>query len=269
MQAPGRLPSPRVGKAVAPVVSSPLMSRKLLVIPAWNEARSIAAVVASCREKAAGFDVLVVDDGSSDATAVLARKAGATVVSHPFNIRYGAALQTGYLYALRNGYDLVVQLDADGQHDAADVEALAAPILDGQADIVVGSRFHAGSSYQMPWLRRVGGSWFRFLVRSLSGVTLGDPTSGLQALHRDVLELYSTEAFPLDYPDADILVLAARSGFRIAEVPVHMRAETGSPSMHSGVRVLYYVYKMTLCVVMNALRPVPARAPRPTQRTAA
>jgi hypothetical protein len=112
----------------------------------------------------------------------------------------------------------------------------------------------------MPLLRRIGSAWFRFLVRALSGVRLGDPTSGLQALHRDVLELYSSEGFPLDYPDADVLVLAARSGFRIAEVPVQMREEVGSPSMHSGVRVLYYVYKMTLCVIVNSMRPVEKRS---------
>jgi glycosyltransferase involved in cell wall biosynthesis len=235
------------------------MPSRLIIIPAWNEERSIATVVASCRASAPDFDVLVIDDGSSDDTAAIARKAGAEVVSHPFNIRYGAALQTGYLYALRHGYTTVVQLDADGQHDPAEVAALAGPIERGEAELVVGSRFHPASNYQMPLLRRIGSAWFRVLVKTLSGVNLGDPTSGLQALHRDVLELYCSDAFPLDYPDADVLVLAARSGFRIAEVPVQMRAETGSASMHSGIRVLYYVYKMTLCVVMNALRPVPNR----------
>lgn len=235
------------------------MPRHLIIIPAWNEARSIASVVTRCRQSAPDFDVLVVDDGSSDGTAAIAAGAGAKVLSHPFNIRYGAALQTGYLYALRNDYSLVVQLDADGQHDPSDVAALAAPVLRGEADLVVGSRFHSGSTYRMPPLRRVGSAWFRFLVRTLSGVRLGDPTSGLQALHRDVLELYATDGFPLDYPDADVLVLAARSGFRIAEVPVQMREEVGSPSMHSGVRVLYYVYKMTLCVIINSIRPVEKR----------
>ena len=238
------------------------MPRHLIIIPAWNEARSIASVVAGCRASAPDFDVLVVDDGSSDGTARIAAEAGAAVLSHPFNIRYGAALQTGYLYALRQGYSLIVQLDADGQHDPADVAALAAPILAGEADLVVGSRFHATSTYRMPLLRRVGSQWFRFLVRALSGVRLGDPTSGLQAISRDVLELYATDVFPLDYPDADVLVLAARSGFRIAEVPAQMRVEIGSPSMHSGIRVLYYVYKMTLCVIVNSVRPVERRRPR-------
>ena len=235
------------------------MPRHLIIIPAWNEARAIASVVATCLASAPDFDVLVVDDGSSDETARLAAEAGAKVVSHPFNIRYGAALQTGYLYALRHGYSLIVQLDADGQHDPADVALLAAPILAGKADLVVGSRFHAASRYRMPLLRRIGSQWFRLLVRTLSGVELGDPTSGLQAISRDVLELYATDAFPLDYPDADVLVLAARSGFRIAEVPVQMREEIGSPSMHSGIRVLYYVYKMTLCVIVNSVRPVEKR----------
>ena len=236
------------------------MARGLLILPAWNEARSIAAVVAECRRAAPGFDVLVVDDGSGDDTARLAAEAGARVVSHPFNLRYGAALQTGYLYALREGYDLAVQIDADGQHDPADVAALSAPILEGRAELVVGSRFHPASTYRMPLLRRVGSAWFRLLVRSLTGLRLGDPTSGLQALHRSVLELYATDAFPLDYPDADILVLAARSGLRVVEVPANMRVESGSPSMHSGIRVVWYVYKMTLCVVMNALRPVQQRS---------
>ncbi|HEY2776226.1 MAG TPA: glycosyltransferase family 2 protein [Candidatus Binatia bacterium] len=233
--------------------------RKLIIIPAWNEARSIADVVARCRREAGGFDVLVIDDGSGDATASLAASAGAAVVSHPFNIRYGAALQTGYLYALRHGYDLVVQIDADGQHDPADASVLAAPILAGTADLVVGSRFHAASTYEMPPLRRLGSAWFRTLVRTLVGLELSDPTSGLQALSRGVLELYATDSFPLDYPDADVLVLAARSGFRIVDVPANMRSAAGSPSMHAGIGVLYYVYKMTLSVVMNAIRPVTVR----------
>jgi glycosyltransferase involved in cell wall biosynthesis len=238
------------------------MNKKLIIIPAFNEAAAISDVVDGCFAKAPGFDVLVIDDGSSDATAAIALSHGATVVRHPFNLRYGGALQTGYRYAVQKGYDLVVQIDADGQHEPADVPKLAKPILDGSADVVVGSRFHAASSYRMPILRRIGSAWFGTLLRSFTGLPLSDPTSGLQALSRPVLELYTSEAFPIDYPDADMFVLLHRNGFRVVDIPATMYERPDSPSMHSGLTALYYVYKMTLSMLMNTIRP-PVRTRRP------
>lgn len=226
----------------------------LVIIPAYNEAGSIPEVVERLFSRAPGFDVVLIDDGSSDDTKRVALASGAAVVSHPYNMGYGSALQTGYRYALRRGYPLVVQLDADGQHDPADVPRLASPIIEGRADVVYGSRFHSEGTYRMPFLRRIGSLWFRTLVRRLTGLPVNDPTTGLQALSQAVLELYVTEIFPTDYPDADMLVFLHRNGFRIEEIPVQMEERPESPSMHSGIKVLYYVYKMTLAVLMNAIR---------------
>jgi glycosyltransferase involved in cell wall biosynthesis len=231
------------------------MARGLVVIPAFNEADNIAEVLRETRERAGDFDVVVIDDSSHDATSEVARSEGATVVRHPFNMGYGAALQTGYRHALRQGYDVVVQLDADGQHDPASVSELAAPILAGEFDVVLGSRFHPGSTYRMQGLRRIGSRWFSTLVRWLTGLRISDPTTGFQALSPDVLRLYTSDAFPTDYPDADMTVLLQRNRYRIGEVPVTMRERPDAPSMHHGIGVVYYVYKMTLAIFMNAIRP--------------
>lgn len=231
------------------------MAVGLVLIPAHNEAPRIGEVLRAAARHAADFDRLVVDDASTDGTAAVAREAGAKVVRHAFNMGYGAALQTGYRWALRHRYEVVVQLDADGQHDPAFVRELAAPILKGEFDVVLGSRFHPGSSYRMPALRRIGSRWFSSLVRWLTGLHISDPTTGLQSLSRRVLRLYASDAFPSDYPDADMTVLLHRNGFRIGELPVRMFERPEVPSMHHGIGVLYYVYKMTLAIFMNAIRP--------------
>jgi glycosyltransferase involved in cell wall biosynthesis len=232
------------------------MKDKLIIIPCHNESAAIGGVVRRCRDMAPEFDVLVIDDGSSDDTVERALAQGATVVRHPFNMRYGAALQTGYRYAVRNGYQIVVQIDGDGQHDPADAPRLARPIIDGQADLVLGSRFHPGGTYRMSALRRIGVLWFRTLLKALASLDLSDPTSGLQALSRPVLDLYASNVFPIDYPDADVLLLLHRNGYRIVEIPVQMDDRPQSPSMHTHLTVAYYVYKMTLAILMNMLRPL-------------
>ena len=230
------------------------MNEFVVVIPAYNEASAIGEVVDGVRRVGDGFDVVVVDDGSTDDTARIAMAHGAIVVPHPFNLGYGVALQTGYRFAVQFGYRLLVQIDADGQHDPEAIRTLAAPILEGEADVVVGSRFFDGSNYEMPALKRLGSLWFRTLVRLLTGLRLSDPTTGFQALSEEVLALYASDVFPSDYPDADVLVFLHRNGFRIREIPVVMWERPESPSMHSGPKVLYYVYKMTLAILMNVVR---------------
>lgn len=227
----------------------------LVIIPAFNEVRAIGDVLRDVKAHAPGWDVVVIDDASEDATAAVAAGEGARVLRHPFNLGYGAALQTGYRYALQGGYPVLVQMDGDGQHDAREIAKLAAPVQARRADVSIGTRFFPGSRYRMPPLRRAGSRWFALLVRLLSGLRVTDPTSGFQAVGRPVLRFYCSERFPADYPDADVLVLLQRSGVRLVEVPVVMHERRDAPSMHGGVRVLYYIYKMTLAVVMNALRP--------------
>jgi glycosyltransferase involved in cell wall biosynthesis len=227
-------------------------TRLLVVMPAYNEARNIRRVVESVRSQV-GCDILVVDDGSMDDTAGEARAAGARVAVHPVNLGYGGALQTGYRYALRHGYDAVLQLDADGQHDPASIPALLAAL--SNADVVVGSRFFEGSTYRAPVGRRIGMWLFGRIATVLSGRRITDPTSGFQAVSRDALRFYAHERYPVDYPDADVLAMVVRSGLRLTEVPVRMLPSPTGKSMHSGIlKPLYYVFRMSLALALVPLR---------------
>ena len=184
----------------------------LIVVPAYNEEQNIGRVIAGVQEVAPAADVLVVDDGSSDATAVAARQVGGEVISLPFNLGYGVALQTGFKYALEQGYDYVVQMDADGQHEAASVPDLITEARKGTADVILGSRFLGSTTFKPQFARRVGIRIFRVIVSRVVGERISDPTSGFQALNRKVLKLYATEAYPVDFPDADVLIMAHLAG---------------------------------------------------------
>jgi glycosyltransferase involved in cell wall biosynthesis len=226
--------------------------RLLVVMPAYNEARRIRGVLESVRAAVSG-DVLVVDDGSTDGTAEEARRAGARVAVHAVNLGYGAALQTGYRYALRHDYDAVLQLDADGQHDPASIPQLLSAL--SEADVVVGSRFLDAGSYRPPMLRRLGMWIFGRLATTLSGKRVTDPTSGFQAISREALRFYAHERYPVDYPDADVLAMVARSGLKLAEVPVRMLASPDGKGMHEGVvKPFYYMFRMSLALALVPLR---------------
>ncbi len=177
------------------------------------------------REMYPEYDVVVVNDGSRDKTAEVAAAAGSVVVSHPFNMGYGVAIQTGYKYAHRNGYDFLVQMDGDGQHDQAFIADLLAPVVAGETDFVLGSRFLGIESYKPSLSRRIGMAFFRQLISWLIGQQITDSTSGFQAFNRQVIRFFTTEVFPCDYPDADMLLTLHRARFRITEVPVRMRAK--------------------------------------------
>jgi glycosyltransferase involved in cell wall biosynthesis len=226
--------------------------RLLVVMPAFNEATRIRRTVEEVRGQVTG-DVLVVDDGSADQTAEEARRGGARVAVHAVNLGYGAALQTGYRYALRKAYDAVLQLDADGQHDPASIPQLLAAL--GEADVVVGSRFLDGGSYRPPMVRRMGMWIFGKVATTLSGKRITDPTSGFQAISREALHFYAHDRYPVDYPDADVLAMVGRAGLRLIEVPVRMLPSPPGKSMHAGlIKPFYYVFRMSLALALVPLR---------------
>lgn len=235
------------------------MSQSLLVIiPAYNEARNIAKVIADVHCHASTADVLVVDDGSADDTARIARAAGATVISLPFNMGYGVALQTGFKYALLKGYDYIIQMDGDGQHEPACIPALLEEVRNGSADIAIGSRFLEDCGYKARFIVRCGMIIFGTIASLLTKQKITDPTSGFQAMNRRVLQFYASDAYPADFPDADVLLMLHLAGFRIKEVPVIMHPNIQGKTMHSGLRPLYYVFKMFLSIFMTLLRERPA-----------
>ena len=225
----------------------------IVVVPACNEAARIGAVLDQARDCLPTATVLVVDDGSADETGTVATAHGAKVVRHPFNLGYGAALQTGYHYARRHGFDRVVQLDADGQHDPASIPSLI-DALDRGADVCVGSRYLTDDPPATSLLRRVGTRIFAWLVTAWTGRRITDPTSGFQALGPRALDLLTLDHFPEDYPDADVLITVSRAGLELTEVPVRMYERIGGVSMHRGTRVAWYGYKMLVTLALLPIR---------------
>jgi glycosyltransferase involved in cell wall biosynthesis len=226
----------------------------LVVIPACNESGRIDKVIRGLQSLPETFEIAVVDDGSVDTTNQEARDLGATVLRHPLNVGYGAALQTGYIYAQRHGYARLVQMDADGQHDPTSVPALLAE-LDRGADIVLGSRFvHPGGAPDTTFLRRMGSRMFARIVTVWTGVKITDPTSGFQAMSRRAIAEVACDGFPEDYPDADVLVQLSKCGLKLAEVPVKMHPRLGGVSMHRGTRAAFYAYKMFMSLAMLRIR---------------
>jgi len=199
------------------------------------------------------LDILVVDDGSPDGTAIEAKAAGARVVRHPFNLGYGSALHSGYCAAMRSGYQRVLQMDADGQHDPIMLIRLM-HALDGGADIALGSRYLNGDAPESSLARRVGTRMFAWIASRWIGTRITDPTSGFQGLSQRALESVVNDGFPEDFPDADVLVQHHRKGLVVREVSVIMHERIGGLSMHRGARIAYYGYKMLLTLLLMPIR---------------
>lgn len=227
--------------------------RTLVVIPALDEEDSLPEVLARLRSSHPELDVLVVDDGSTDDTAAVARRAGVAVVSLPFNLGIGGALRTGFRYAVRHGYERAVQLDADGQHGAEQIPLLL-NALDAGADMAVGSRFaDEADSYEVGRMRAGAMGLLRFLVHRSSGHRFSDTSSGFRAFSAPVLELFA-QSYPSEYMESvEALLLVLHRGFRVAEVPVQMGARTGGVASNRRLHLLYHYVRLLL--VITATRP--------------
>ena len=238
------------------------MSKKseiLVIIPAYNEEKDITLVIKKTRQSVPGVDIVVIDDGSKDATSRMAQDAGAAVLSHSINLGPGAAAQTGFKYALRYSYEYVVQLDADGQHEPQYINDLLAALQSSSADVVIGSRFLGIKGYKPPWIRRMGMAIFGSLTSLIIGQRITDSTSGFRALRRGVVDFFANIDYPSDYQDADVIVLAHFAGFHIKEVPVAMHENSSGNSVIGGHRLIYYGFKVLLSTVVTLLREKPRK----------
>jgi glycosyltransferase involved in cell wall biosynthesis len=234
--------------------SGPLAAvRRIAIVPAYNEERSLGRLLDELRLLDPGLEVVVVSDGSTDRTAEVADAAGAHVVKLPFNLGIGGAVQTGFRFAWEGGYELAVRLDGDGQHDPAQLRAVVAPVVAGEADLAIGSRFLAGGGYRSSAARRVG---IRVLARVVSLIgrqRLTDTTSGFQALNRRAVGLFAAD-LPRDYPEVEGLVMALRHGLRVREVPVTMRERAHGRSSIGTLASIYYMIKVLLAVFVDLFR---------------
>lgn len=223
--------------------------RALVIVPAFNEAASLPAVVASLRAHAPQCDVCVVDDGSTDDTAAVAASLGIPVLRSPVNLGIGGAVQTGYLWAREHGYDAAVQIDGDGQHDPRYIASALAPIGNHESDLVVGSRFITGDGFRSSAVRRAGIRYLSWFLRLRCGARVSDPTSGFRAASRRAIELFARE-YPSDYPEPESIGLAVRAGLSVSEIPVRMRERQHGRSSISVWKTAYYLVKVSLALLL-------------------
>jgi glycosyltransferase involved in cell wall biosynthesis len=227
----------------------------LIVIPAYNEEATLRDVILAVRKSFPQADLLVVNDGSTDATETIAKSEGVLLLNHPYNMGIGATMQTGFLYALNTGYDIVAQIDGDGQHNAEFLPSLTKPIVEKRCNLVIGSRYLSEGGFKSTLPRKLGIRFFSGLVWLFTGKRATDPTSGFRALDRKVFELFSEE-YPSDYPEVEALILAHKQGLTFREVKTIMRHRQGGTSSIGILSALYYMVKVSLSISIGFFRRV-------------
>jgi glycosyltransferase involved in cell wall biosynthesis len=236
-------------------------SSYLAVVPAYNESATIDGVVRALRKNAPQFDVVVIDDGSTDDTGVRAEAAGAQVLRHPFNLGIGGAVQSGFVFAYDRGYDYMVQVDGDGQHDPSEIAKLVdAMQQDPTLDMVCGSRFAEDLKYEAPVSRRTGIHIFAFLLSRVVGQRITDPTSGFRLYNRSAISVFARD-YPHDYPEVEAVLMVHFHRLRMCEVPVRMFKRGGGVSSISSGKSVYYMLKVLLAIFIGLARARPAVEP--------
>jgi hypothetical protein len=245
---PHQLPLPQRTQAAVPAQKL----KCLILVPAFNESKSVGKLVRRLKRLLPDFDVLVIDDGSTDDT-VRQVPPGTAVVSLPFNLGIGGAMQTGYRYAAINQYDIAIQVDGDGQHRPSEVRNLVAALQYLNADLVVGSRFLAEKNFKSSLARMTGIRVLSIWIHWLCGLKITDCTSGFRAVNRRVIAAYA-HWYPEDYPEPEVVLLLHRSKFRVVEIPVKMRRRMYGRSSISLARGLFYVLKVGICLALDTVR---------------
>lgn len=230
--------------------------RILILIPAYNEAVSIAQVIERARHQLPGADVLVINDGSSDDTGALAEAAGAYVLHLHYNVGIGAGVQTGFRFAAMQGYDIVIRNDGDGQHDAQEMQAMLKALDSSGVDMVIGSRYVEDRGYRGSSMRRLGSLILAQLISGIIRQAVTDPTSGFIACNRRAI-LLCAQVYPHDYPEPESIVILHRAGLRLTEIPVTMHDRAGGVSSITALRSAYYMVKVILAILVGLLRPPP------------
>ena len=227
--------------------------KSIVIIPAYNEEKSIVKTVQDICEHAPEFDYVIINDCSTDHTLSVCREHHLHVLNLPVNLGIGGAVQTGFLYAYKNGYDYAVQFDGDGQHDAQYLQEMRDYMIEQNADMLIGSRFLEKEGFQSTGMRRFGIRYFSALIKFLTGQKITDPTSGMRMINRDILAMYS-ESYPKDYPEPESVVAIINSGKKVMEYPVIMRKRMEGTSSISPLKSIYYMIKVSLAIFLEMLR---------------
>lgn len=227
--------------------------KKLVIIPAYNEKDSIVNTVKDIKDNAQGFDYIVVNDCSTDNTYDVCVENGLKVINLPLNLGIGGAVQTGYLYAFQNGYDIAVQFDGDGQHDAAYLNEMADYLVKNECDMVIGSRFIEKEGFQSSGLRRIGIKYFTGLIKLLTGKKITDPTSGMRMVNKKLLEKF-TDEYPKDYPEPESVVTILAEKYKVTEIPVVMNEREEGVSSISLKNSVYYMIKVSFAILIARMK---------------